>query len=132
MRYCWGILFVICFYSGRSQTVLPTDSIGTQTLSENIYNKQLFGDSLSTSFCIVIKKEVKAHKHHYHSEHVVVVEGEGLMKLNGKSFSIKKGDLVFIPKNAVHSVKRVSKEPLKVLSIQSPRFNGSDRIFVAE
>lgn len=132
MRYCTSILFVICFYSGRSQTVFPTDSIGTQTLSENIYNKQLFGDSLSTSFCIVIKKEVKAHKHQYHSEHVVVLEGEGIMKLDGESMPIKKGDLIFIPKNPIHSVKRVSKVPLKVLSIQSPAFNGSDRIFVGE
>lgn len=132
MRYCTAILFVICFYSGRSQTVFPTDSIGTQTLSENIYNKQLFGDSLSTSFCIVIKKEVKAHKHQYHSEHVVVLEGEGIMKLDGESLPIKKGDLIFIPKNSIHSVKRVSKVPLKVLSIQSPAFNGNDRIFVEE
>ncbi len=132
MRYCICILLVACLNTGRSQTVLNTDSIGSQTISDNIYNKQLFGDSLCTSFCIVIKKEVKAHKHQYHSEHVLVLEGEGLMKLEGKSFPVKKGDLIFIPKNSVHSVKRNSKEPLKVLSIQSPLFNGSDRVFVEE
>lgn len=132
MRYCICILLVACLNTGRSQTVINTDSIGSQTISDNIYNKQLFGDSLCTSFCIVIKKEVKAHKHQYHSEHVLVLEGEGLMKLEGKSFPVKKGDLIFIPKNSVHSVKRNSKEPLKVLSIQSPLFNGSDRVFVEE
>ncbi len=132
MRYCICILLVACLNTGRSQTVINTDSIGSQTISDNIYNKQLFGDSLCTSFCIVIKKEVKAHKHQYHSEHVLVLEGEGLMKLEGKSFPVKKGDLIFIPKNSVHSVKRNSKEPLKVFSIQSPLFNGSDRVFVEE
>lgn len=132
MRFLFLILFVACFLQSRPQSFLSTDSIGSSTLSENIYNKFLFGDSLSSSFCIVIKKEVKAHKHLYHSEHVLVIEGAGTMRLDGKFFPIKKGDLIFIPKNAVHSVKSTGTVPLKVVSIQSPRFDGNDRVFVEE
>jgi mannose-6-phosphate isomerase-like protein (cupin superfamily) len=130
MRFSICILLALCFYKGRAQLVLNTDTIGSRTVSDNVYNKQLFGDSLSTSFCIVIKKGVKAHKHLYHSEHVLVLEGEGVMRLADSSFTLKKGDLIFIPKNTIHAVKTNSKVPLKVLSIQSPLFNGSDRVFV--
>jgi mannose-6-phosphate isomerase-like protein (cupin superfamily) len=108
--------------------VINIDSVGLNSKTENIYNKTVFGDSLASSFCIVIKKEVKAHKHLSHSEHVIVMEGEGIMKMDNITFSIKKGDIVFIPKNTIHSVKTTSKTPLKVISIQAPIFDGKDRV----
>lgn len=107
-----------------------TDSIGAKTVSDNIYNKSLFSDSLASSFVIVIKKEVKLHKHLQHSEHIVVLEGKGQMTLGNKGFEIKKGDVVFIPKNTTHAVISTGDVPLKVLSIQSPKFDGKDRIFI--
>jgi len=109
---------------------MNTDSIGAKTVSDNIYNKALFGDSLASSFVIVIKKEVRIHKHITHSEHVVVLEGTGQMTLGSKGFAIKKGDVIFIPKNTLHSVVSMGEQPLKVLSIQSPKFDGKDRVFI--
>lgn len=130
MRYSWLITFVVVLGCARSQTYSSTDTIGLASTSTNIYSKALHGDSLCSSFCIVIKNEVKAHKHLHHSEQVVVLEGEGQMQLGEKSFAIRKGDVVFIPKNTVHSVKSIGKVPLKVISIQSPYFDGSDRVMV--
>lgn len=119
-----------CFFLGNAQHHISTDTVGVKTVSDNIYNKPLFGDSLASSFIILIKKEVKLHKHLYHSEHVVVLEGSGTMNLGGKLLEIKKGDVIFIPKNTAHSVKINGKQPLKVLSIQSPFFDGKDRQFI--
>jgi mannose-6-phosphate isomerase-like protein (cupin superfamily) len=136
--HCFNLITVLLLYSCvtpitiGAQTVSKTDTIGSTSKTENIYNKALYSDSLCSSFCIVIKNEVKPHKHHYHSEHVTVLEGEGLMKLDGKSFTIRKGDVVFIPKNAVHSVKRIGLIPLKVISVQAPYFDGKDRVIVEE
>ena len=126
------ILLATCSLKSRSQTFMTTDTIGATSQSTGIYNRALFGDSLASSFCIVIKTEVKAHKHQHHSEHVFVLEGEGTMTLDGRKFTIKKGDLVFIPKNTVHAVRTTGKQALKVLSIQAPLFNGLDRVFVEE
>lgn len=97
---------------------------------DNIFSVKIAGDSLCTSFIIWIKKEVKLHKHSEHSEHVYVLEGEGNMKLGNKMLKIKTGDLIFIPKNTPHKVVTTSTIPLKVLSIQSPSFDGSDRILL--
>lgn len=130
MRFIFLIAFLGFATFTKSQTILNADSIGRLSASENIYSKSLFSDSLATSFCITIKKEVKLHKHAGHSEHVIVMEGEGLMKLGDNSFTIKKGDIVFIPKNTPHAVKTTSKTALKVISIQSPLFDGKDRIMI--
>lgn len=131
MRSYLIIMFAVCLMHGRSQTVMNTDTIGGDSKAA-IFSKALFSDSLCSSFCIVIRNEVKAHKHLHHSEHVMVLEGEGMMKLGDRSFAIKKGDLIFIPKNTVHAVKSGGKAPLKVLSIQAPLFDGGDRVFVEE
>ncbi|MDO9000775.1 MAG: cupin domain-containing protein [Bacteroidota bacterium] len=127
----WAIISLLFLnYSVKSQTVINLDTLNLPTQTENIYNKALFGDSLVSSFCIVIKNEVKLHKHEHHSEHVFVIDGEGQMSLENKLFTIKKGDLIFIPKNSIHSVKTTSKQPLKVMSIQAPIFDGKDRIII--
>ena len=118
-----------CRSNSRAQHI-ATDSIGAKTISDNLYNKALFSDSLASSFVIVIKQGVKPHKHLQHSEHVAVLDGEGEMTLGEKKFGIKKGDVIFIPKNTVHAVKTTSKVPLKVLSVQAPHFDGKDRIFI--
>jgi mannose-6-phosphate isomerase-like protein (cupin superfamily) len=125
-----GLLLIISFLfclKGFTQ-IVNTDTI-EQKAAGNL-NKQLFADSLSSSFCIIIKSEVRAHKHLKHSEHVIVQSGEGVMKLGDKEFLIKPGDIIFIPKNTVHSVIVKGKKPLKVLSIQSPYFNGDDRVMM--
>ena len=140
MRFVVIAAFLVLLVSkNKAQSVpdrqagsLNVDTVGTNSKTENVYNRIIFGDSLASSFCIVIKKEVKAHKHLIHSEHVIVMEGEGTMKLGDKTISLKKGDVVFIPKNTVHSVKTTSKIPLKVISVQSPMFDGKDRLFIEE
>lgn len=132
MRCLFLIVFLIWHNVSPAQLYQALDSIGINSQSENIYARKINGDSLSTSFCILIKKEVKLHKHLWHSEQVLVIQGEGRMRLGREEFLIKKGDLIFIPKNTAHAVKRTGNEPLKVLSIQSPAFDGSDRVMIEE
>lgn len=126
-------LFSLLLFSiakSPAQSYLQTDTLRPDPAQDNISLTRFAGDSLVSSFIIHIKKEVKPHKHLDHSEHVYVLAGKGWMKLGEKEFEIKPGMLVFIPKGTVHSVKTTSKEPLKVLSIQAPLFDGKDRVMV--
>lgn len=113
----------------KAQSHQSSDTIKAPAVYENIYSRAIGSDSLASSFVIFIKKEVKKHKHVSHSEHVYVLEGEGEMLVGEKTFKIKKGDVVFIPKNTPHALK-VTSSPVKVLSVQSPFFDGKDRVFV--
>ncbi|MDG1477744.1 MAG: cupin domain-containing protein [Vicingaceae bacterium] len=112
-----------------SQEVTNLKAIQPHKEYENILVKKLDTDNNSTSFLIWIKKGVKSHKHKTHSEIISVIEGEGVMTINKKSFDIKSGDYFRIPENTFHSLKVNSTKPMKVLSIQSPEFLGKDRVF---
>lgn len=99
---------------------------------ENIHVVKIADDEYQTSFIIWIRNEVRAHKHNEHTENIYVIKGKGEMTLNDEKFVIKKGDYLNIPKGSSHSLKVLSSSPMQVLSIQSPKFNGEDRIFLTE
>ncbi len=85
-----------------------------------------------STFEIWVKKEVPLHKHEFHTEQVIVLEGEGNMRLGDEWKIIKPGDLIIIPVGTLHQVIVTSSIPLKVLSVQAPEFDGSDRVIMKE
>ena len=124
--FCTATLFC------KAQTSQSLDTVKTYGDYENIYLRKLNSDSLVSSFVIFIKKEVKAHKHATHSEHIYFLDGEGEMMVGEKKISVKKGDMIFVPKGTVHSLEVTSKTPVKVLSVQAPMFDGKDRVMIEE
>lgn len=133
MRIVFFFSFLFFSLSGNAQSFMHTNDIQPDGEYENIHVKKIAEDSLQSVFIIWIKKGVKAHFHAMHSENIVVLEGEGMMSLGEELFLIKAGDYVNIPKGTPHSVTQVlSEKPLKVVSIQSPLFDGSDRIFIEQ
>lgn len=126
------LLFLIStLYAGFAFSQNVTNIIDTEldVDIENILVKKLDTDSNSTSFIIWVKKGVKSHKHETHSEVIYVVEGEGIMTVDGSNSILRSGDFFRIPKNTFHSLEVSSKKPMKVISIQSPEFLGNDRVF---
>ena len=99
---------------------------------ENISVKQLSTNKEATTFAIWIKQKVKLHKHVYHTENVIVEEGEGDFQLGDSVYQVKKGDVIVIPQDTWHGVIVNSKKTMKVISVQSPQFLGKDRIFKNE
>ncbi|MBP6303975.1 MAG: cupin domain-containing protein [Bacteroidia bacterium] len=97
---------------------------------DGVYTERLWGDTLVTSFLMFIKGKLAVHYHDEHSEHVYVLDGTAEMTMDGRKFTIKKGDFIFIPMGARHSVNVTSPQPLKIISIQAPWFDGRDRIVV--
>ncbi len=113
----------------QAQTIIHLNEKTAPDSLENIKVEKLAGDSLVSSFLIWIKVGVAAHFHADHSEHVMMLEGEGTLTMNGKQYQLKQGDMVFIPKGTVHSFANTTDAPAKILSIQAPQFDGTDRHF---
>lgn len=130
MKVAFVVLLTVFGLGVKAQNPNMINTLELEPGGGGITNKNLFNDSLSSSFCIIIKNEVKAHKHIKHSEHVIVQSGEAVMRLGEKEFNIKEGDVIFIPKGTVHAVIVKGKKPLKVLSIQTPYFDGNDRVMM--
>lgn len=125
------LLCLLCLaYSASSQSILHIDSYQPKGKYDNIHVQKIEGDSTYTAYVIWIKKEVALHYHADHTETIVVLEGKGKMTLGDTSFTIKKNSTFVIPKGTKHAVITKSRKPLKVLSIQYPMFDGSDRIII--
>ena len=132
MKIIASFFFMVSALCSFSQNYQSLDTVKAYGDYENIYLRKLNSDSLASSFVIFIKKEVKAHKHVFHSEHVYILDGEGEMTVGAQKMIVKKGDMIFIPKGTVHSLAVTSKIPVKVLSVQAPMFDGKDRVMVEE
>jgi mannose-6-phosphate isomerase-like protein (cupin superfamily) len=120
------ILFPVVVFS---QDIINVSEIKPGVEYDNIHVKKIDTDTNSSTFIIWIKKGVKSHKHEKHSEVIHVIEGSGVMTINNISFDIKVNDYFRIPQNTFHSLRVLSNEPMKVLSIQAPEFLGKDRVF---
>jgi mannose-6-phosphate isomerase-like protein (cupin superfamily) len=106
--------------------------IQPDTVFDNVHAQVLHADSLTTCTVIWIRKEVRPHYHAHHTEQITVLQGRGEMRLGDETFIIRKGDWIVIPRGMVHAVRVRSNKPLKVISVQSPHFVGTDRIMVDE
>jgi mannose-6-phosphate isomerase-like protein (cupin superfamily) len=129
-----SIAFFSCIsVHGIGQKVQSLKEIQPPASFENVHVQKMTEDSLQTCFVIWIKQHVKGHFHQWHTENIIVLEGKAQMKLGLDTLIVKPGDHINIPKNTPHAVLQVlSRKPLKVLSIQSPAFDGTDRVFVSE
>jgi quercetin dioxygenase-like cupin family protein len=97
------------------------------TTFENVLVRRLFSNEEASGFVIWVKQEVPLHKHLNHSETVSILGGRGRMRLGEETITVRRGDIIFIPKGTPHSVK-VESKTLKVLSVQAPMFDGTDRV----
>jgi mannose-6-phosphate isomerase-like protein (cupin superfamily) len=123
-------IMVVISFSCFAQKVDNLPSLKQKQPYDNTITETMNSDSNVTSIVIWIKKEIKPHYHANHSEHVMILEGEGQMLVDKQSYFVKPGDLIYIPTGTVHALRVTSKLPMKVLSIQTPQFDENDRVMV--
>ncbi|MCW8898389.1 MAG: cupin domain-containing protein [Flavobacteriales bacterium] len=123
------IILLLCTTLGFAQKKQSLETIEPQTAYENIHVEPVYENEHASYYLIWIKQSVKSHKHLEHTESITVIDGVGIMTIGEQQFEIKKGDFFIIPKDTFHSLKVTSKVPVKVLSVQMPKFNKADRIF---
>jgi len=70
---------------------------------------------------------------HYHkiSEEIYYISsGIGRVRVNDETFNIKKGSVIYVPRNKVHALENKSdSEELNVLCVTSPAYTKGDFIF---
>lgn len=87
-------------------------------------------DKNAASFLLSIPTETKMHYHANHSEHVMLIEGQGMLLMGYKTIDLKKNELIFITEGTPHKIINTGKSKLKVLSIQSPFYDGTDIVIL--
>jgi mannose-6-phosphate isomerase-like protein (cupin superfamily) len=128
--------FCLCLFcvslKGYAQTRVSLDTLKAPLEYNDVYVQKVYTSKNQTSFVIWIKTKVKKHKHLNHTELIHVLDGVGNMTMGKEIFIIKKGDFIVVPENTEHGVIVTSSQPLKVVSIQTPEFDGTDRIWVED
>ncbi len=80
-------------------------------------------DSPNLSIAYVRVLDV-AQKHKHSFEEIYRIEkGKGRLIMDGQCIDIKKGDVILIPKNRWHYLKKTSNESFEVLVVTHPRFS---------
>lgn len=99
--------------------------------AQNITIEKISEDELHSTYLITVLNHVPLHFHKDHSENIIVLEGEAVMKIANDTLNILPKDQITIPKGTHHEVIKVlGKKPLKVISVQSPKFDIKDRYFI--
>lgn len=65
---------------------------------------------------VVIEGEVTPHSHPK-GEVIIVLKGEGIVKINGEEKVLRKGDVLIIPPNLKQGIKKMGKENLEAIAI---------------
>ena len=76
-------------------------------------------------------KEYQSEKPHYHTQHqkaFVVIEGEGILNVDGKQISLTPDQMIHVEPKEVHFIESVTKAPLKFIVILSAKDN--DKVIV--
>ena len=63
---------------------------------------------------------VALHKHRIQEQVYHVLEGEGLMELNGKKQVVRKDDVIFIPPGIEHAIYNTGMTDIKFVVVTSP------------
>lgn len=105
----------------NKQDVKPKE--GPCGLLRELYNSE----NLSIAHLIVLG-EARKHMHKKMEEVYYIEKGVGKLVIDGKVLDIRRGDVVSIPKNTWHHLKKSGERPLEVLVITSPRFDLNDVI----
>ena len=85
---------------------------------------------------VQVRGQVAPHYHATHDETVLVHGGTGTMAFKGlrdRTWQLREvgpGSVMLIPRGTLHAFRSTGDEPAVAVSIFSPAFDGTDRIFV--
>jgi len=69
---------------------------------------------------------VTPHHHEVIEEIYYVIEGQGVMKIDGEEREVGEGDAIYIPRLARHTLTNTGEAPMKILLVCGPAFFHED------
>ena len=126
------MLVLCCVLNTAAQRIASREELACPEGNGPVRSIVLHSDSSCTSFLLCIDHGVRPHLHRTHTEHVFVLDGIAEMTLGDSTRTIRAGDTILIPAGTPHAVKVTGDTPLRVISVQSPWSDGSDRVWLDE
>lgn len=73
-------------------------------------------------------KRLSLQRHHRRTEHWHIIEGKGVVTIDGKNIPCKTGDSVDVTRNALHRIENTGAHKLVFIEIQTGEYLGEDDI----
>jgi len=105
--------------------VLAENPLGA---SENIKITTLGQGQGVSHHLVQVRDREKPHVHKIHDGTVVMVKGGGYLMMENRRIDMSAGDIVYIPRNAVHYFVNTASEPTVAFVVFSPPFDGKDTV----
>jgi len=105
--------------------VLAENPLGA---SENIKITTLGQGQGVSHHLVQVRDREKPHIHKIHDGTVVMVKGRGYLMLENRRIDLSAGDIVYIPRNAVHYFVNTAGEPSVAFVVFYPPFDGKDTV----
>jgi len=113
------------FFLGNAREAIQKNPIGAEEKTKLF---ALFENADHTANIIQTRGAVPSHHHAEHDELVVILEGKGTFTIEGQTRDVAPGDILVIPRGAVHSYVHQGDGVTAVVSVFSPKFDPKDRI----
>lgn len=107
------------------QTILAENPLPP---SENIKVVTLGRGEGASHHIVQVRDREAPHVHKTHDLTVTVMRGRGYLMLEKKRIDLAAGDVLFIPRGAVHYFVNTDGEPSVALAVFAPPFDGKDTI----
>jgi mannose-6-phosphate isomerase-like protein (cupin superfamily) len=85
-------------------------------------------DNTSSHHVVALLEAEPLHKHATHDLMVVLLEGQGEMRIGDKTRPIGPRSIVNVPRGVTHSMRNTAKTPLIGYAVFTPPFDGKDRV----
>ena len=113
------------FKQAEIAKVLAEDPLGA---NENIKITTLGQGQDVSHHLVQIRDREKPHIHKIHDGTVVMVKGGGYLMMDNRRIDLSVGDIVYIPRGAVHYFVNTAGEPTVAFVVFSPPFDGKDTV----
>lgn len=101
-------------------------------VGENIKAVTIVRSERSSSLLVQVRDREPLHLHADSDITVILLRGEGAIQLGKQSIAVKTGDVIHIPRGAVHAYINRGSEPAVAFVVYSPAPGPRDRILVEE
>lgn len=80
----------------------------------------------------VVKDVTKPHYHKTSREIYFILDGKGLMEIEGKKEEVTEDQTIIIPPGKTHKIKNIGEDTLRILCFCTPSYNDEDTLLVED
>jgi len=107
------------------EKVLVENPLGA---NDNIKMTTLGQGQGASHHVVQIRDREKPHLHKLHDGTVLMIKGSGYLMLEKRRIDLSVGDIVYIPRGAVHFFVNTASEPAVAFVVFTPPFDGKDTV----